>query len=145
MKKLLTLVAGYAAGLAVAMKYRKDAGRSKLTTDPSKSKVDAFIDEVVDIHKTAYGDAREYVTTNLDDVKDLPTLKEKATEKMSSLMDEADTLYSSLKKKVTSEKQAIEQGVEDLIEKKDTLEDEAKAKASSLSDTIVDKLATWIE
>jgi hypothetical protein len=80
MKKLLTLAAGYAAGLAVAMKYRKDHGTSKLATDPSRSKVDAFIDEVVDIHKTAYGDAREYVTTNLEDVKDMGDLKTKVVD-----------------------------------------------------------------
>jgi hypothetical protein len=30
MKKLITLLAGYAAGIAVAMKYRKDHGTSKL-------------------------------------------------------------------------------------------------------------------
>lgn len=29
--RLITLLAGYAAGLAVAMKYRKDNGISKIT------------------------------------------------------------------------------------------------------------------
>ncbi len=56
--KLFTLLAGYAAGLAVAMKYRKDAGTSKLDETTSKSKIGAFIDEVVDIHKTAFSDVK---------------------------------------------------------------------------------------
>ena len=56
--KLFTLLAGYAAGLAVAMKYRKDAGTSKLDENTSKSKIGAFIDEVVDIHKTAFSDVK---------------------------------------------------------------------------------------
>lgn len=57
--RLFTLLAGYAAGLAVAMKYRKDNGTSKLeNTLNNKSKLDSFIDEVVDIHKTAFADVK---------------------------------------------------------------------------------------
>ena len=57
--RLFTLLAGYAAGLAVAMKYRKDKGISKLeNTVNNKSKLDSFIDEVVDIHKTAFADVK---------------------------------------------------------------------------------------
>ena len=57
--RLFTLLAGYAAGLAVAMKYRKDAGTSKLeNTSNKKSKLDSFIEEVVDIHKTAFADVK---------------------------------------------------------------------------------------
>ena len=57
--RLFTLLAGYAAGLAVAMKYRKDNGTSKLeNTSNKKSKLDSFIEEVVDIHKTAFADVK---------------------------------------------------------------------------------------
>jgi hypothetical protein len=57
--RLLTLLAGYAAGLAVAMKYRKDSGKSKLSTiHEDDSKLNSFIEEVVDIHKTAYADVK---------------------------------------------------------------------------------------
>ena len=57
--RLFTLLAGYAAGLAVAMKYRKDNGTSNLNTDASStSKLNSFIDEVVDIHKTAFADVK---------------------------------------------------------------------------------------
>lgn len=57
--RLFTLLAGYAAGLAIAMKYRKDAGTSKLDTEAKNtSKLNSFIDEVVDIHKTAFSDVK---------------------------------------------------------------------------------------
>ncbi len=57
--RLFTLLAGYAAGLAVAMKYRKDAGKSKIdTSTDNTSKFNSFIDEVVDIHKTAFADVK---------------------------------------------------------------------------------------
>lgn len=57
--RLFTLLAGYAAGLAVAMKYRKNNGTSKLDTEnPNASKLNSFIDEVVDIHKTAYTEVK---------------------------------------------------------------------------------------
>ena len=61
--RLLTLLAGYAAGLAVAMKYRKDNGTSKLNdVDATKTKLNSFIDEVVDIHKTAYADVKGFIS-----------------------------------------------------------------------------------
>ena len=57
--RLFTLLAGYAAGLAVAMEYRKDAGKSKIdTSTDNTSKFNSFIDEVVDIHKTAFADVK---------------------------------------------------------------------------------------
>ncbi len=127
MKKFFTLVAGYVVGLAVAMKYRKDHGKSKLASDPSKSKFDGFIDEVVDIHKSAYGDAKEYVETNLEDVKDFDSLKSKVSTKMSGLADEAETFITSLKEKG--------------IEKKEALVDEAKDTGANFSDIAVDKIA----
>ncbi len=145
MKKLLTLVAGYAVGLTVAMKYRKDHGKSKLSSDPSKSKLDGFIDEVVDIHKSAYGDAKEYVETNLEDVKDFDTLKSKVSTKMSGLADEAETFLTSLKEKGAEKKEVLEEKVEDLIEKKDAIIDEAKDAGSSFSDVAVDRIVGWIE
>lgn len=127
MKKLFTLVAGYAVGLAVAMKYRKDHGKSKLASDATQSKFDGFINEVVDIHKSAYGDAKEYVETNLEDVKDFDTLKSKVSTKMSGLADEAETFITSLKEKG--------------IEKKEALVDEAKDTGANFSDIVVDKIA----
>ena len=78
--RLFTLLAGYAAGLAVAMKYRKDNGTSKLDTEsPNTSKLNSFIDEVVDIHKTAFADVKSFVNENFDDVDNFDDLKSKVT------------------------------------------------------------------
>jgi cobalamin biosynthesis protein CbiD len=78
--RLFTLLAGYAAGLAVAMKYRKDNGTSKLDTEtPNTSKLNSFIDEVVDIHKTAFADVKSFVSENFDDVDNFDDLKSKVT------------------------------------------------------------------
>lgn len=145
MKKLLTLVAGYAAGLAVAMKYRKNNGKSKLNADPSKSGVDNFIEEVVDIHKSAYGDAKEYVETNLEDVKDFDSLKSKVSEKMGGLADQAEGLIQSLKEKGLEKKEALEAKVDHLRDKKDDIINDAKDTGANFSDVAVDKIATWIE
>ncbi len=68
--RLLTLVAGYVAGIAVAMKYRKNAGTSKLPEDVKKSTLDNFIEEVVDIHKDVFVDAKKLFDAHFGDVKD---------------------------------------------------------------------------
>lgn len=76
--RLLTLLAGYAAGLAVAMKYRKDNGTSKLNdVDATKTKLNSFIDEVVDIHKTAYADVKGFISENFDDIENFDDLQKK--------------------------------------------------------------------
>ncbi len=76
--KLFTLVAGYIAGLAIAMKYRKDNGTSKLDSlNPMRSKLDIFIDEVVDIHRTAFSDIKEFAKDNFDDVDNFDDLQKK--------------------------------------------------------------------
>lgn len=95
--RLITLLAGYAAGLAVAMKFRKDAGTSK--PDPTKSKMDNIIDEIVDIHKTAYTEVKGFVTTQFDDVEDFDSLKAKASSLLDSFTTEAEELIASLQKK----------------------------------------------
>jgi hypothetical protein len=78
--KLFTLLAGYAAGLAVAMKYRKDNGMSKITDAVTgKSKLDIFIDEVVDIHKSVFADVRGLVGDTFDDVENFDDLQSRVS------------------------------------------------------------------
>jgi hypothetical protein len=57
------------------MKYRKDAGTSKLPKDTSKSNLDSILEEVVDIHKTAFADVKKFITSELADVNDFDSLK----------------------------------------------------------------------
>jgi hypothetical protein len=78
--RLITLLAGYAAGLAVAMKYRKDNGISKMTDAVTgKSKLDTFIDEVVDIHKSAFADVRGLVGETFADVDNFDDLQSRVS------------------------------------------------------------------
>ena len=95
--RLITLLAGYAAGLAVAMKFRKDAG--KIKTDPTKSKMDNFIDEVVDMHKAAYTEVKGFVATHFDDVEDFDGLKSKVGSLLEGFTTETEALIASLKNK----------------------------------------------
>ncbi len=90
MKKLFTLLAGYAAGLAVAMKYRKDAGTSKLqTANGTKAGLDSFIDEVVDIHKSAFEDLKGVVSSGFEEIQDFEGLKTKVTSLVDTYATEA--------------------------------------------------------
>lgn len=77
MKKILTVLAGYAAGLAIAMKVRKDNGNSKIGKNPTAGNL---VDEIVDIHKTAYSDLKNFVATTFDEVNDVDSLKKKLTQ-----------------------------------------------------------------
>ena len=70
MKKFLTvLAAGYAIGVGLLMKKRKDEGKSKLGDDVSKTTLENVVDEIVDLHKSA-----------VEDVKDIDTLKDRVAQ-----------------------------------------------------------------
>lgn len=143
--RLITLLAGYAAGLAIAMKYRKDSGVSKTETNPKKSKMDSFIDEIVDIHKTAYGEVKGFVSTHFDDVNDFDTLKAKASSLIDSFTTEAETLINSLKNKWTSEWESAIAKVDALYQEKAEILDKAKEKGSTFADVAHDTLMSWID
>ena len=142
--RLLTLIAGYAAGLAVAMKYRKEAGTAK-TPDPKASKMDNIIDEIVDIHKTAYTEVKGFVSTHLDDVKDFDSLKSKVMTSIDSFATEAESLISSLRSKGVEKGEKIKTAVDALYAEKNKLIDEAKTKGSSFADVAFDTLSGWID
>jgi F0F1-type ATP synthase membrane subunit b/b' len=142
MKKLLTLLAGYAAGLTVAMKYRKDAGTSKLATkDPTKSKFDNFIDEVVDIHKSAFSDIQSAVTRMWDDVEDFDGLKAKVMELVESAGTEIEEKIATLRDAGNAKtEELLALADEKFAEKEATLE-KAREKALTLSDVAHDTLS----
>ena len=126
--KLFTLIAGYAAGLAVAMKYRKDNGTSKLASKSKKSTVDTIVDEIVDIHKSAYTDARTFMQGNLDDVKDFDTLKSKVTPFIDNFTAEAESLFDEVSEKGGVKKAALQSRLADLVTEKKALLDAAKSR-----------------
>lgn len=44
-----------------------------------RSKLDKFIDEVVDIHRTAFSDVKEFAKENFDDVETFDDLQKKVS------------------------------------------------------------------
>lgn len=145
MKKwLITLAAGYLAGLAVALKFRKDAGTSKLPADTKDTTVDGFISEVVDIHKVAFDGAKKFFDEHLDDVKDFDSLKAKIDKMIAGFLPEIQWRIEALK----SDGEARKQEVLDLIEKsygeKQALLQNAQAKAERFVESGSDVIQWWI-
>ncbi len=143
MKKLLTLLAGYTAGLAVAMKYRKESGKTKI--DPTKSKMDNFIDEVVDMHRTAYDEVKGFLASHFDDVEDFDGLKAKAAGLLDSFATEADELIASLMNKGNTQKETIMKKVESLYTEKEAIIESARNKGMTFADVAHDTLVSWID
>jgi hypothetical protein len=144
--RLLTLLAWYAAGLAVAMKVRRDAGQSKLDQrDPSKSTLDKLVDEVKDIHTSTYADVKAYVAEHFSDVHDFDSLKARVTTIVDTIADEAEAFVTSLEKKWTAKKADIEARVDTFFDEKSSVLEEAKAKWALLTDTTTDAVVTWVD
>jgi gas vesicle protein len=146
MKKwLFTLLAGYAAGLAIAMKYRKQSGESKLeSADPTKTKLDTFIDEVVDIHKTAFDDIKGVVMTTFDDVHDFDWLKVKLTTLVEGFSSEAEAKIAELKTQGEEKKTEAITFLDSFYESKKESIEHAKTRASGFADVAHDTLDTLL-
>lgn len=143
--RLFTLLAGYAAGLAVAMKYRKDNGTSKLTSeDQNSSKINAFIDEVVDIHKTAFNDVRWFVNENFDEVENFDDLKLKVTGIISAFTENFETHIESAKKAWITKKDELLKVAEEFYTNHESTLEQAKARAASFSWIPEEKIESWI-
>ena len=144
--RLFTLLAGYAAGLAVAMKYRKDNGTSKLDTDASStSKLNSFIDEVVDIHKTAFADVKWFMAENFDDVESFDDLKSKVTGIISDFTENLDSHIETAKKAGTTKKDELLKIAEEFYNTHEATLDRAKTRAASFTGIPEDKIDAWIE
>lgn len=142
--RLLTLVAGYVAGLAVAMKYRKDAGTSKLPSDVKKSTLDNFLEEVVDIHKDVFVDAKKLFETHFGDVKDFEGLKTKIESLIATFSTEVEERIQSLKSEWEAKKTEVESIVEWAYQEKIALLEEAKSRALSFAGSALDTVEPWI-
>lgn len=97
MKKILALLGTYATGMAVAMKLRKDKGTSKLAKDTKNSTLENVIDEIVDIHKMAYNDVKNFVTPLFDDVKDFEGLKTRVSGMIDEFGAKLEVAFAELK------------------------------------------------
>lgn len=142
--RLITLLAGYAAGLAVAMKYRKDAGTSKLDTDPNKSKMDSIIDEIVDIHKSAYADIKSTVTATWEEVEDLDGLKAKVMTMVDGFVAEVDGKITELRTRGEIQAEVLEKTVDESLAEKEAAIESAREKALTLADGAMDSVDTFL-
>lgn len=144
MKKILALLGTYATGMAVAMKLRKDKGTSKLAKDTKNSTLENVIDEIVDIHKMAYNDVKNFVTPLFDDVKDFEGLKTRVSGMIDEFGAKLEVAFAELKLEWAEKKNAALEMLEDAREKADKSLDDAKLKADTFGDDISDVVEKWI-
>lgn len=142
--RLITLAAGYIAGLAVAMKYRKDAGASKLPEDVKKSTLDNFIEEVVDIHKDVFTDAKNLFESHFGDVHDLEGLKTKIETMVTAFGTEVETRLAGITAEGEARKTEIESTIEGVYNEKVALLEQAKTRAIEFAGTALDTVEPWI-
>lgn len=142
--RLITLLAGYAAGLAVAMKYRKDAGTSKVETDPNKSKMDSIIDEIVDIHKTAYADIKSAVSVTWEEIEDFDTLKWKVESMADGFATDLETKIAEIRATGTAKKDELIAHIDTALADQEAALESARTKALAFGDVALDTLDTLL-
>lgn len=104
------------------MKYRKDTLKPQAeTTDLSKTKIDAFIGDVVDIHKTAYEEIKNAVTITFEEIKDFDELKQKVNEFIAAFKIEFDAKVSSISAEGSAKMEQVQKTLEELYAKKQEL------------------------
>jgi hypothetical protein len=140
--RLFTLLAGYAAGLAVAMKYRKDKGTSKL--DNTGSKLNSFIDEVVDIHKTAFAEVKWFVRDNFDDVDNFDDLQSKVSGMISEFSGSLETHIENAKKAGITKTDELLKIAQEFYDSHEATLDTAKAKAASFTGISEATIDSWL-
>lgn len=133
-KTIFTAIAGYAAGLAVAMKLRKDNGTSKLGKKAKDTTLENVMDEIVDIHKTAFTEAKKFVATNFDDVHDMESLQKKVGEMVDDFSGHADKVVASLKDASEDKVTAAKEFFEDAYAKVNASLEKAQNKANGFGD-----------
>lgn len=143
--RLITLIAGYAAGLAVAMKYRKDKGISKITDAVTgKSKMDSFIDEVVDIHKSAFADVKWFAKENFDDIENFDDLQAKVSGVVSGFTDNLDSHIETAKKTGIVKKDELMKIANEFYASHEATLVAAKSKAASFSGIPEATIDSWL-
>lgn len=143
--KIFTLVAGYVAWLAVAMKYRKDHGKSKLDGTMPKSKLDSFIDEIVDIHRTAFSDIKWLAKENFDDIENFDDLKLRISGVVSGFSESLESNIENAKKSGIVKKDELLKVTQAFYSKNELLLEKAKAKAISFTGMSEATIDSWLE
>lgn len=143
MKGLFTVALGYVAGLAVAMKYRKESGQSKLDQE-NGSRLDAFLDEVVDIHRSAFRDVSTRVDTFLDGVENLDDLRAKIQPMIEKLPEELEAKFGSIARISQEKRDEAKAYLDEIYARKQEHLETAKEKASHFADIAHDQATTLL-
>lgn len=127
------------------MKFRKDKKiPKKSAVDSTESKVEDFITEVVDIHRSAFDEAKKFFDDHFEDVNDFDSLKSKVEQVLSGFIPEIQSKIENL----SAQGEAYKQEALNLIEKaygeKQAFLQNAQARAERFVDTSSDVLKSWI-
>lgn len=126
------------------MKFRKDAGTSKIPSTPSESPVQDFITEVVDIHRVAFSEARRFFDAQFADIHDLESLQSRVTDVISQFVPEIEQKIESLRQEWSEAKDKIQDLIETTYEEKKIFLQSAQEKAEKFVDSGRDTLQSWI-
>lgn len=121
----------YAAAVAFAMKKRKDEGTSKLASDPKKSTLENVVDEIVEIHKNAYNDTKNFVATNFDDVKDFDSFKARVSDISKNFSEIIERKFEDMKDYAGDNAETAKKILEENYEKVKTSLKNAEEKAKT--------------
>ncbi len=102
--------------------------------------MDEFIDEVVDIHKSAYSDIRDAVVVTFEEIKDFEELKKKVQEFVESFQSEFDAKVTGIMNDGTAKIGEIQRMLEEFYTKKQELLRNAGERARSLSNISQDSI-----
>jgi hypothetical protein len=126
------------------MKYRKDAGTSKVEADPTKSKMDSIIDEIVDIHKTAFADIKSAVSVTWEEVEDFDTLKRKVQAMVDGFTTDLEAKVTELRATGTAKKDELLAHLDTALADKEVAIESARTKALAFGDVALDTLDTLL-
>ena len=126
------------------MKYRKDAGTSKVEADPTKSKMDSIIDEIVDIHKTAYADIKSAVSVTWEEVEDFDTLKGKVEAMADGFATDLEARVAEIRTSGTAKKDELLAHLDTALADKEAAIESARTKALAFGDVALDTLDTLL-
>ncbi len=143
--KLFTIVAGYVAGLAIAMKYRKDKGTSKLESlNPLKTSIDTLVEEIVDIHKTAFTSVKDVISENFDDIDNFSDLQKKISGMVADFSGTLEKHIEKAKKEGITKKDELLEIAQEFYAKQEANLEVAKRRAGSFSDTSEAAIESWL-
>lgn len=140
-KWIFGVLAGYFAGMALATKYKKNTTAKTKGGDAPSS----FMDDIVDIHKSAYSDVKHFVETNLEGVKTWEDFQARAQSIIDSFSDEFENMKEMIADKIENKDVILEKMKSAYEERLDMLESGKEKAVSMFTDMKEDVINKWID